>query len=30
VAGAIAFAWLAFGTVLVYGALGGVLYALRR
>ncbi len=30
VAGAIAFAWLGFGMVLAYGALGGVLYALRR
>lgn len=30
VAGAIAFAWLGFGMVLVYGALGGVLYAFRR
>lgn len=30
VAGAIAFAWLAFGMVLVYGILGGLLYAVRR
>jgi uncharacterized protein (TIRG00374 family) len=30
VAGAIAFAWLGFGMALVYGAVGGVLYAIRR
>ena len=30
VAGAIAFAWLGFAMVLVYGALGGLVYALRR
>jgi acetyltransferase-like isoleucine patch superfamily enzyme len=30
VAGAIAFAWLGFAMVLVYGAVGGLLYALRR
>lgn len=30
VAGAVAFAWLGFGMVLIYGAAGGILYALRK
>ncbi len=30
VAGAVAFAWLGFGMVLVYGAAGGIVYALRK
>ena len=27
---AVAFTWIGFGMILIYGAMGGVVYALRR